>query len=1033
MAVSNSFLPTVSCSPISSSSSLVKTHHQGSLIMSQLSSFRGLVIKCSASSDTGASPLPDPMNFRHNHMSSMVRFGMQMNDKPSYKWRRVLLKVSGEALAGDHTQNIDPKITMAIAREVASVTRLGIEVAIVVGGGNIFRGSSWAGCSGLDRSSADYIGMLATVMNAMFLQAAMESIGIPTRVQTAFRMSEVAEPYIRRRAVRHLEKGRVVIFAAGIGNPFFTTDTAAALRCAEINAEVVLKATNVDGVYDDDPRRNPNARLHDTLTYQEVTSKDLSVMDMTAITLCQENNIPVVVFNLTKPGNIAKAIKGERVETSMSFSGIVNEKLSEDNYENWKECLKSYLISEGLWGIVSGDKEPPRDTEEYHLWVKNAKALHAIQISCGASTIAQFRANESAKDEWNRLAEKHPAPLPKGSGLLLQGESNVFKYAELYRKIENGDLEGVKEFLRHNPNAVREKITLKEDTALHVAVLAGRKEMVEALVEMMEKEDLEIRNDMGETAFSIATINECFEMVRVMEQKNGNLLTLKNRYGAIPVVVASLFSAKAMVRHLYDRTPSQIFQPENEDRSGATLLNSLIADGIFDLAIRLVKKHPLLGVTEDINRNYAIKLLAHKPSAFMSGKSFVFWKRWIYESCISISESEMEGNGAGSALGGDLESNTRLNRGPTRARGSLVMFIRKLVKWLVPDIKEIHNAKLTHDQAVELLRCIFKEIPKLSKQQLETIGLDKAIYDAIKHGMIEFVDEIIRLYPEIIWRKDKKGRTLFANAIVLRQENIFAHVFRLGSKQRISLLRHDIFRNNFLHLAAKSSPPSRLDHISGAALQMQRELQWFEELRKILPPKFEEELNENNKTPASLFSHEHKGLMKEGERWMKNNAASCMVVATLIAAVMFTTAFTVPGGNDEKTGSPIFLRSNAFLVFILANSLSLFASSTSVLVFLGVLTSHYAEKDFLQSLPAKSILGLFSLFFSIVTMMIAFGSAIFITLQARLAWVSIPVIVLSTVPIAFFTLLQFPLLIEMLVSTYCCRIFHHKSNGPKLK
>ncbi|XP_025885675.1 uridylate kinase PUMPKIN, chloroplastic isoform X2 [Solanum lycopersicum] len=231
------------------------------------------------------------------------------------RWRRVLLKVSGEALAGDQAQNIDPKITMAIAREVAAVTRLGIEVAIVVGGGNIFRGSSWAGSSGLDRSSADYIGMLATVMNAIFLQATMESIGIPTRVQTAFRMSEVAEPYIRRRAVRHLEKGRVVIFAAGTGNPFFTTDTAAALRCAEINAEVVLKATNVDGVYDDNPKHNPNARLQDNLTYHDVISKELSVMDLTAITLCQENNIPVVVFNLNKTGNIAKAIKGERVGT----------------------------------------------------------------------------------------------------------------------------------------------------------------------------------------------------------------------------------------------------------------------------------------------------------------------------------------------------------------------------------------------------------------------------------------------------------------------------------------------------------------------------------------------------------------------------------------------------------------------------------------------------------------------------------------------------------------------------------------------
>ncbi|CAL5036685.1 unnamed protein product [Urochloa decumbens] len=237
-----------------------------------------------------------------NQTSLMPPFSFTLDEgssrlKKPYKWQRVLLKVSGEALAGDHAENIDPKITMAIAREVASVTKLGVEVAIVVGGGNIFRGASYAGCGGLDRSSADYIGMLATVMNAIFLQATMESIGIPTRVQTAFRMSEVAEPYIRRRAVRHLEKGRVVIFAAGTGNPFFTTDTAAALRCAE------------------NPKHNSNARLLETVSYHEVTSRDLSVMDMTAITLCQENNIPVVVFNLQKPGNIAKAIVGEKVGT----------------------------------------------------------------------------------------------------------------------------------------------------------------------------------------------------------------------------------------------------------------------------------------------------------------------------------------------------------------------------------------------------------------------------------------------------------------------------------------------------------------------------------------------------------------------------------------------------------------------------------------------------------------------------------------------------------------------------------------------
>ncbi|KAI6699800.1 hypothetical protein NL676_014124 [Syzygium grande] len=315
---SASFNPVASPAPSPASSSLPcrsppRTQYRIP-VAGRRSSPRRLSVRCSSLESN-----PDHMNSRQPQISSLGPFGVSMREssmaKPSVRWRRVLLKVSGEALAGDQTQNIDPKITMSIAREVAAVTRLGIEVAIVVGGGNIFRGASWAGSSGLDRSSADYIGMLATVMNAIFLQATMESIGIPTRVQTAFRMSEVAEPYIRRRAVRHLEKGRVVIFAAGTGNPFFTTDTAAALRCAEINAEVVLKATNVDGVYDDDPRRNPNARLLDTLTYHEVTSKDLSVMDMTAVTLCQENNIPVVVFNLSEPGNISKAIRGERVGT----------------------------------------------------------------------------------------------------------------------------------------------------------------------------------------------------------------------------------------------------------------------------------------------------------------------------------------------------------------------------------------------------------------------------------------------------------------------------------------------------------------------------------------------------------------------------------------------------------------------------------------------------------------------------------------------------------------------------------------------
>ncbi len=234
-------------------------------------------------------------------------------------YHRVLLKLSGEALMGNLGYGIDPKVVADIAQEIAEVINQGVQLAVVVGGGNIFRGVK-ASAAGMDRATADYIGMIATVMNAMTLQDALEQIEIPTRVLTAIAMQEVAEPYIRRRAIRHLEKGRVVIFGAGSGNPFFTTDTTAALRAAEIDAEVVFKATKVDGVYDEDPAVNPNARRYNSLTYSHVLAKDLKVMDSTAIALCKDNNIPIMVFDLSVSGNIVRAIKGEPVGTIVGGS-----------------------------------------------------------------------------------------------------------------------------------------------------------------------------------------------------------------------------------------------------------------------------------------------------------------------------------------------------------------------------------------------------------------------------------------------------------------------------------------------------------------------------------------------------------------------------------------------------------------------------------------------------------------------------------------------------------------------------------------
>lgn len=234
----------------------------------------------------------------------------------SYKYSRVLLKLSGEALMGDTGYGIDPKVVEDLAGQIKEVVEDGVQVAVTVGGGNIFRGMAGS-AEGMDRSQADYIGMLATCMNALALQDAFERAGMQCRVMSAIEMRQVAEPYIRRRAERHLEKGRVVIFAAGTGNPYFTTDTTAALRALEINAECLMKATKVDGIYDSDPKTNPDAKRFDTISYLDVLSKELHVMDSTATSLAMDNKLPILVFDLTVPGNIGRVLRGENVGTTV--------------------------------------------------------------------------------------------------------------------------------------------------------------------------------------------------------------------------------------------------------------------------------------------------------------------------------------------------------------------------------------------------------------------------------------------------------------------------------------------------------------------------------------------------------------------------------------------------------------------------------------------------------------------------------------------------------------------------------------------
>lgn len=241
---------------------------------------------------------------------------LEPHNAANAQYQRVLIKVSGEALMGDKQYGQDLATVQRIAKDIQEVMEMGVQVCVVVGGGNIFRGISGA-AAGMERSSADYMGMIATIMNALAIQNTLEQQGVPTRVQSALEMQQVAEPYIRRRAIRHMEKGRVVIFAGGIGNPYFTTDTTAALRASEMNCDALLKGTQVDGVYDSDPRKNKDAKRFDTLSYHDVLAKDLKVMDAAAISLARENQIPIIVCSIGEQGNIARVLRGEGKSTTI--------------------------------------------------------------------------------------------------------------------------------------------------------------------------------------------------------------------------------------------------------------------------------------------------------------------------------------------------------------------------------------------------------------------------------------------------------------------------------------------------------------------------------------------------------------------------------------------------------------------------------------------------------------------------------------------------------------------------------------------
>ncbi|KAB5556387.1 hypothetical protein DKX38_007296 [Salix brachista] len=600
-------------------------------------------------------------------------------------------------------------------------------------------------------------------------------------------------------------------------------------------------------------------------------------------------------------------------------------------------------------------------------------------------------------------------------------DTEYIQYLPLYKAVDNGDLEATMKFLEEYPDGLTASISADGDTALHVAVLAGHTEIVEELVGRLEQGELGIPNGNNATALNYAAIGGITRIAEELVAKNRGLLTVPNQNGQIPVVVASLHGHKDMVRYLYSVSPKEELSSATNNKNGVMLLTTCIMDELYDIALDLLQHYPQLALDQDSDKDTALDMLAKKPSAFPSGTQLAWWQQWIYNG-IRVPLPLASSNNHG-----DIE---RPNKGPTdrrnivkRASDQLLVMAWKGLKIFVPAVKKMYNLKLIHGQAQAVLCCICEQISTLHRSEFKEIGVYKAVFNAVKHGIVEFIVEMIRHYPDIIWSEDDLDRGIFLFATLQRQEKIFSLIYKMGAKKNSMATSWDKLHNNILHQAAILAPSSQLDRVSGAALQMQRELQWYKEVESIVQPKYREMTNTHHKTPQTLFTEHHKRLVEEGEKWMKVTAESCTVVAALISTIMFSAIFTVPGGYDQYSGIPIYLHRNSFMVFMVSDAMSLFASTSSLLMFLGILTARYREEDFLKSLPTKLIVGLSCLFFSIATMMITFGITLFMMLRDRYHWISFPIILLASLPVTLFALLQFPILVEIFFSTYGPGIF----------
>lgn len=559
--------------------------------------------------------------------------------------------------------------------------------------------------------------------------------------------------------------------------------------------------------------------------------------------------------------------------------------------------------------------------------------------------------------------------LPSGD-LLANREEYLSIGVPLYEASVKGDWERAKHILNTNPELVRYAITENYETALHIAASAKSTKLVEKfvqnLVSLMTPQDLLLQNRSANTAFSLAAAGGNVSIAKILVEKNPGLVNISGTQELMPLYIACLYGKYEMVKYLYAISNMMNGASWGPTNRGLVLQKSIEAD-FFDVALKMVMDNPALALNGNV-----LQILARKTDSFKAIKPHPIWR--------VISRSEKE------------------------------------------------------NHAMQLLKIVWSNIVKKSKPEVDDIlegpadiaGQDRVervkhssgvLFIAAEMGNKKFIVELIRQYPDLIWKVNDKNQSIFHVAVSHRQEGIYNLLYEIGSLKDFVTPLTDEDGNNMLHLAGMSAKNKRLQHISGVALQMQRELLWYKEVEAMVPPSYREKANNNGLLPHELFTNEHKDLLSASEKWMKDTASQSMVVAALIATIAFAVAFTNPGGYNRED-FPVS-RKRAFIVFFISDAISLALATTSILMFLYILTSRYAEKDFLEALPKKLMRGLAALFLSITTMMVAFSaSCFFVFYDEELSWVPYVITGFAYMPVILYVRLQYELLADVYHSTY---------------